>query len=66
MLVRAPSTQKLRTVHWMIGDALQHMTQMEFRIEFVELSRTQHGVDGCCAFRGRIVLLDVILATIFA
>jgi hypothetical protein len=34
----------------MIGDALQDMAQIEFRIKIVEFGRTEQAVNGRCAF----------------
>jgi hypothetical protein len=40
----------VNTVHRMIGDALQDMSQIEVRIEIVEFGRAEQALNGCCAF----------------
>jgi hypothetical protein len=37
------------TIHRMIGDALQDMSQLEPRVEMIEFCRAVQAVNGCCA-----------------
>ena len=41
-----PGQQSLKLVDRMVGDALEDMAQVEFRVESVELRRTEQAVDG--------------------
>ena len=38
----------------MIGDALQDIARIEFRVDIVEFGRTEQAVNGCCAFAAGI------------
>ena len=49
-----PRQQFLDTVHRMIGDALQDVAQIEFRIETVEFGRAEQAVNGRGAFAAGI------------
>ena len=42
------------SVDRMIGDALQDVAQIEFRIETVKLGRAEQAVNGRCAFAAGI------------
>ena len=42
------------TVDWMIGDALQDMSQIELRIEIVKFGRAEQAINGCCALSAGI------------
>jgi hypothetical protein len=40
-----PGKKFLQPVHGMIGDALEHVTQIEFRVKSVELRAAEQAVD---------------------
>ena len=42
------------TIDRMIGDALQDMAQIEFRVDTVKLGRAEQAVNGRCAFAAGI------------
>jgi hypothetical protein len=37
-------------VDGIVGDAFEHLAQIELRIDAVELGRAEQSVDRCCAF----------------
>jgi hypothetical protein len=51
---QVPRQKFLNTVHRVIGDALQDMSQIELRIEMVEFGRAEQAVNSRCAFAAGI------------
>jgi hypothetical protein len=49
-----PGQQLVDAVDGMIGDALEHMAQIEFRIEAIQLGCTQKGINRSRAFSAGI------------
>jgi hypothetical protein len=51
---QVPGQEFVDTADWMIGDALEEMAQIEFRIDTVKLGRAEQAVNGRCAFAAGI------------
>ena len=59
-----PGQQSLKLVDRMVGDAFEDMAQVEFRVESVELRRTEQAVDGRSTLAtGVRASEEVVLAT---
>ena len=59
-----PGQEFLEPVHWMFCDAFEHVAQVEFRVESVELRRTEQAVDGRSTLAAGIrASEEVVLAT---